>query len=117
MYCGRDTLFCHWYAHHVLCEGSQGDRDDPSRQLLEGLPVPPQGTEGNVDERVEVMGKEGEDGLFGTLKVWDRIRSREGRGVMGREKSDGRMGIGTQEGEENEEGYAQVCLFYVPGNS
>ena len=45
VYFGCCALLCHWHAHHVLCEGSQGGRDDPSGQLLEGLSLPSQGEE------------------------------------------------------------------------
>ena len=46
VYFGCCALLCHWHAHHVLCEGSQGGRDDPSGQLLEGLSLPSQGEGG-----------------------------------------------------------------------
>ena len=83
MPCGRDTLFCHWYAHHVLCEGSQGDRDDPSCQLLEGLPLPPQGTEGKVGGGWR--GWESGEEMGWNVEGVGRVRSREGKGMMERE--------------------------------
>ena len=46
VYFGCCALLCHWHAHHVLCEGSQGGRDDPFCQLLEGLSLPSQGEGG-----------------------------------------------------------------------